>query len=176
MARVPHLTAAEFDILKVLWRLELATVAEVRAAQTKRGAAPAYTTVMTLLGRLAAKGAVLVDRSREPYVYRAAHRRESVIGSRVRAFLQDVFDGRADSLVLHLVEDEALSLDSLRAIERGIRQAELAEETPEPSEAAATSSATPGGEPRGARRKRGQRGSAVEDSGPARGARGGKAR
>lgn len=165
MARVPHLTTAEFDILKVLWRLELATVAEVRAAQTKRGAAPAYTTVMTLLGRLAAKGAVLVDRSREPYVYRAAHRRESVIGSRVRAFLQDVFDGRADSLVLHLVEDEALSLDSLRAIERGIRQAELAEEAPEAAS-----------ESRAVRKKRGRREAAVEDGGGARGARGGKAR
>lgn len=165
MARVPHLTAAEFEILKVLWRLELATVAEVRAAQTTRGAAPAYTTVMTLLGRLAAKGAVLVDRSREPYVYRAAHRRESVIGSRVRAFLQDVFDGRADSLVLHLVEDEALSLDSLRAIERGIRQAELADEGAEAA-----------GESRVARRKRGRREGAAEGLGGARGGRGGKAR
>jgi BlaI family transcriptional regulator, penicillinase repressor len=118
MPRIPHLTAAEFEILKVLWRLDLATVAEVRAAQTQRGAAPAYTTVMTLLGRLATKGAVLVDRSREPFVYRAAHRRESVIGSRVRAFLQDVFDGKADSLVLHLVEDAALSVEELRSIER----------------------------------------------------------
>lgn len=118
MSRIPHLTAAEFEILKVLWRLDQATVAEVRAEQTQRGAAPAYTTVMTLLGRLATKGAVLVDRSREPFVYRAAHRRESVIGSRVRAFLQDVFDGKADSLVLHLVEDAALSVEELRSIER----------------------------------------------------------
>ncbi len=120
MARIPHLTTAEFEILKVLWRLEQATVAEVRAEQTRRGVAPAYTTVMTLLGRLAAKSAVLVDRSREPFVYRAAHRRESVIGSRVRAFLLDVFDGKADSLVLHLVEDSTLSVEELRAIEKMI--------------------------------------------------------
>jgi Penicillinase repressor len=59
---------------------------------------------------------VLVERSREPFVYRAAHRRESVIGSRVRDFLQDVFDGKADSLVLHLVEDSALSAEELHAI------------------------------------------------------------
>ncbi len=120
MPRIPHLTTAEFEILKVLWRLQQATVAEVRSEQTGRGSAPAYTTVMTLLGRLATKGAVLVDRSREPFVYRAAHRRESVIGSRVRAFLQDVFDGKADSLVLHLVEDSTLSVEDLRAIEKAI--------------------------------------------------------
>jgi BlaI family transcriptional regulator, penicillinase repressor len=133
MARIPHLTAAEFEILKVLWRLEHATVAEVRANQQRDGAAPAYTTVMTLLGRLAAKGAVLVDRSREPFVYRAAHRRESVIGSRVRAFVEDVFDGKADSLVLHLVEDSALSRDDLRAIERILAKATAAEEAPRPA-------------------------------------------
>ncbi|HRC58693.1 MAG TPA: BlaI/MecI/CopY family transcriptional regulator, partial [Kofleriaceae bacterium] len=127
MARVPHLTTAEFEILKVLWRLEQATVAEVRGEQTRRGSSPAYTTVMTLLGRLAAKGAVQVDRSKEPFVYRAAHRRESVIGSRVRTFLQDVFDGKADSLVLQLVEDEALSVEDLRAIERTISAAEASE-------------------------------------------------
>jgi BlaI family transcriptional regulator, penicillinase repressor len=118
MVRIPHLTAAEFEILKVLWRLNQATVAEVRAAQSSTSATPAYTTVMTLLGRLASKGAVLVDRSREPFVYRAAHRRKSVIGSRVRTFLRDVFDGRADSLVLHLLEDSELSEVELRAIEQ----------------------------------------------------------
>jgi BlaI family transcriptional regulator, penicillinase repressor len=126
VVRVPHLTAAEFEILKVLWRLEQATVAEVRSAQAERGSVPAYTTVMTLLTRLAAKGAVLVDRSREPFVYRAAHRRESVIGSRVRAFLLDVFDGKADSLVLHLVEDSAISVEELRAIERMLSAAKPA--------------------------------------------------
>jgi BlaI family transcriptional regulator, penicillinase repressor len=129
MVRIPHLTTAEFEILKVLWRLQQATVAEVRAAQTGRASAPAYTTVMTLLGRLAGKGAVIVDRSREPFVYRAAHRRESVIGSRVRTFLHDVFDGKADSLVLHLVEGEALSVEELRSIERMISTAKRGAKT-----------------------------------------------
>ncbi len=146
MARIPHLTAAEFEILKVLWRLDQATVAEVRAEQTQRGAAPAYTTVMTLLGRLATKGAVLVDRSREPFVYRAAHRRESVIGSRVRAFLQDVFDGKADSLVLHLVEDAALSVEDLRSIERMISAAA-------PSGASPAAAASKGKRSRGGKAK-----------------------
>lgn len=137
MARIPHLTSAEFEILKVLWRLGQGTVAEVRASQQRGGAVPAYTTVMTLLGRLAAKGAVLVDRSREPFVYRSAHRRESVIGSRVRDFLRDVFDGKADSLVLHLVEDEALTLEDLRALERVLTKSSRAEEAT--TAAAATS-------------------------------------
>lgn len=134
MARLPELTPAEFNLMKVLWRLGKATVADARAelnrpnasAQTARkgGTDLAYTTVMTLLGRLATKGAVEVDREREPYVYRPARARESVLKDRLRDFLHDVFDGEADAMVLGLVEDASISIDELRAIERRIETAE----------------------------------------------------
>jgi predicted transcriptional regulator len=125
MRRPPELTAAEFNVMKVLWKLGTATVADTRAELTRRGGNElAYTTVMTLLGRLAAKGAVQVDKSREPFVYQPAFRRESVLRERLRDFLHQVFDGEADSLVLRLVEDESLSLDELRDIERRIETAD----------------------------------------------------
>ena len=110
--------------MKALWELGKGSVADVRAELQQRGNELAYTTVMTLLGRLAAKNAVLVDKAREPYVYRPAHRRESVLRERLREFVRDVFDGRADSLVLRLVEDESLSREELREIERKIAEAE----------------------------------------------------
>lgn len=115
----PDLTAAEFGVMKVLWRLERATVADVRAEHARLyGSDLAYTTVMTLLGRLAAKGAVKVDRGRQPFVYRPAFRRDSIVRERLKQFLDTVFDGEAESLVLHLVEDESLGLDELRRIQR----------------------------------------------------------
>jgi BlaI family transcriptional regulator, penicillinase repressor len=132
MTQAPALTPAEFNLLKVLWRLGKATVADARAELNRaeqpgrKGAELAYTTVMTLLGRLAAKGAVEVDREREPFVYRPAHARESVLKARLRDFLHEVFDGDADAMVLGLVEDESLSIDELRAIERRIETAEAA--------------------------------------------------
>ena len=110
--------------MKALWTVEAGTVAEVRAELAKRGQELAYTTVMTLLGRLAAKGAVAVDKQREPFIYRPAHRRESVLRDRLREFVREVFDGQADSLVLNLVENESLSRAELRAIERRIAEAE----------------------------------------------------
>jgi len=124
----PDLTPAEFNVMKVLWTLKRATVSDVRAELTKRGGADlAYTTVMTLLGRLAQKGAVAVDREREPFVYKASHRRESVLRDRLRAFVAEVFDGEADALVLRLVEDESLSLEELKEIERRIETAQPTE-------------------------------------------------
>lgn len=131
----PDLTPAEFNVMKVLWHLRRATVAEVRAELCRKdGSDPAYTTVMTLLGRLAQKGAVVVDKAREPFVYKAAYRRESVLRDRLRTFLRDVFDGEADALVLRLVEDESISLEELREIEKKLEAA-----APEPPEQGAES-------------------------------------
>ena len=118
------LTNAELRVLKALWQVERGSVAEVRSELGKRGQDLAYTTVMTLLGRLATKGAVLVDKEREPFVYSPAQRKESVLRDRLREFVRDVFDGQADSLVLNLVEDESISRAELRAIERKIAEAE----------------------------------------------------
>ena len=118
------LTNAELRVLKALWQVERGSVAEVRTELGKRGQDLAYTTVMTLLGRLATKGAVLVDKEREPFVYSPAQRKESVLRDRLREFVRDVFDGQADSLVLNLVEDESISRAELRAIERKIAEAE----------------------------------------------------
>src|ERR1700729_1896524 len=61
MARCPDMTPAELRVMKVLWDLGRGSVSEVRAELGKRGQELAYTTVMTLLGRLAAKAAVVVD-------------------------------------------------------------------------------------------------------------------
>ena len=110
--------------MKALWEVGSGTVADVRAELGKRGQDLAYTTVMTLLGRLAAKRAVVADRTREPFVYRPVHRRESVLRDRLREFVREVFDGQAESLVLNLVESESLSRAELRAIERKIAEAE----------------------------------------------------
>jgi len=112
--------------MKALWELEHGTVADVRAALARRGQDLAYTTVMTLLGRLATKGAVTVCKEREPFLYKAAHRRELVLRDRLREFVREVFDGKADSLVLNLVEDESLTREELRAIEQRIADAEAA--------------------------------------------------
>jgi predicted transcriptional regulator len=124
MARkVPPLTEAEFSLMKVLWELGAGTVADVRARyRDDAGGESAYTTVMTLLGRMEKKGAVRVDKAREPYVYRPAFRKGVAQRDRLRAFIRSVFDGKADELVLQLVDDDALSEDDLRRIEKKLEE------------------------------------------------------
>ncbi|MBI1853395.1 MAG: BlaI/MecI/CopY family transcriptional regulator [Planctomycetes bacterium] len=123
--RAKGITGAELKVLKILWRLGAGTVRDVKDALTSKAAAPAYTTVMTLMNQLAAKDFLLVDREREPFVYRPAVSREQVLRDRVQSFLRDVFDGQAGELVLRLVEDADLSADDLREIEAKIDAREV---------------------------------------------------
>ncbi|MBI5864707.1 MAG: BlaI/MecI/CopY family transcriptional regulator [Planctomycetes bacterium] len=124
-AGIPHVTAAELRILKVLWRIGQGTVRDVKDELEKDGAeASAYTTVMTLMNQLATKGGLRVDRDRQPFVYAPAIRRERVLGERLMQFLANVFDGQAGELVLRLVEEADLSAEDLKRIEERIESRE----------------------------------------------------
>ena len=120
-------TKAEFNVLKALWRLKQGTVAEVKQVCAElTGTEPAYTTVMTLLSRLEAKGLVKADKARQPFVYKPKFKEASVLKSRLREFIDTVFEGSASELVLRLVEDEALSPEDLKRIEAKIAAREAA--------------------------------------------------
>src|SRR5262245_44089641 len=125
---IPHITAGEFRLMKVLWTLGAATVRDVKD-ELARGEEDelAYTTVMTMMNQLAAKGALEVDKSRQPFVYKPTLRREQVIGHRVKQFLNQVFDGQAGELVLRLVEESDLSPEDLKRIEAKIEAREQGE-------------------------------------------------
>ena len=125
---MPHITAAELKIMKVLWERGPATVRQVLdALEFDSDAPPAYTTVMTMMKQLADKNALAVDRERQPFVYTPLVRREQILGQRVMQFLQNVFDGQAEELMLHLADEANLSPEALRRIEEKIRKREQAD-------------------------------------------------
>lgn len=122
-----HITAAELRIMNVLWRLKSAAVRDVlNALNEEVGEPPAYTTVMTMMNQLAAKGALTVDKSRQPFVYQPAVARERVQRQRLWQLLETMFDGQAGELVMRLVEDSPLSPEDIRRIEQKIADREKA--------------------------------------------------
>src|SRR5579884_3407536 len=113
------LTGQELEIMKVVWDLGPATVREVYERLRERRPV-AYTTVMTMMNILEQKG-FLKKRSAEgrAYVYQSARPRKQVVRAMVR-----VFNGAAEPLVVHLVEDRRLSEKELREIARMIEEGE----------------------------------------------------
>ena len=117
------LTPQELAIMKVVWDREPVTVRDVYETLREKRAI-AYTTVMTMMKILEEKGYVtrtLVDRA---HVYAAAQPRQHVVGAMVREFIERVFDGAADGLLLHLAKDNRLTAKQRRAIKRMIDEAE----------------------------------------------------
>jgi predicted transcriptional regulator len=123
--RTPHptLTPQELAIMKVVWSRDKATVRDVyEALREKRQIA--YTTVMTMMRILEEKGYLkktLIDRA---HVYKPAQRRQQVIAAMVRDFLDRVFDGAPDALLLHLAKDDKLTEKQRRIIEQLIEEQE----------------------------------------------------
>ena len=49
--------------------------------------------------------------------------RQSALRDRVRRFVDTVFDGRADDLILHLIEDTSISEEDLLRIQKKLKAA-----------------------------------------------------
>jgi BlaI family transcriptional regulator, penicillinase repressor len=123
--RTPHptLTPQELAIMKVVWKLDSATVRDVYENLRARRAI-AYTTVMTMMKILEEKGYLKKLRVERAYVYRPTKPRQQVLGAMVRDFVDRVFDGAAGGLLVHLAKDRRLSKDERTTIRRIVEEME----------------------------------------------------
>jgi BlaI family penicillinase repressor len=123
--RSPHptLTPQELAIMKVVWRLTEATVRDVHSAlQSTRPVA--YTTVMTMMRILEEKGYLRKTVADRAHVYRPARPRHQVVGAMVKDFVDRVFDGASDALLVHLAKDNRLTEKQRRLVKQLIEKAE----------------------------------------------------
>lgn len=91
----------EFDCLKVLWTLGEGNVRDVRLALTENRNL-AYTTVLTVLDRLARKGRVARRKVGRSFVYVPVLSREVLRKLAVQELLERYFDGSEDALRQYL--------------------------------------------------------------------------
>ncbi len=96
--RIPPL---EMEALKALWDLGEATVREVQVEMGRRRAL-AYTTVMTLLDRLARRGAADRRKHGRAHVYRPALARETARELAIDRLAHDYFGGSRERLLQYL--------------------------------------------------------------------------
>jgi predicted transcriptional regulator len=117
------LTGQELEIMKIVWRLQSATVRDVYEALREHRKI-AYTTVMTMMNILEEKKYLKKQAEDRAYVYQATRPRSDVIKAMVREFVDRVFNGSAEPLLVHLLKDRRLSQKDLEKITRAIREGE----------------------------------------------------
>lgn len=106
--------------MKVVWSLESATVRQVYEVLLERRHI-AYTTVMTMLKILEQKGFLKKRQVDRAYLYTPTQPQQQVLGSMVRDFMNRVFDGAAEPLLLHLVEQKQVTEKDLDEVRKTIR-------------------------------------------------------
>jgi predicted transcriptional regulator len=116
------LTPHELDIMKLVWEREEATVRDVYEALRARRRI-AYTSVLTMMNVLERKGHLRKRAEGRSFVYEAARPRGQVVRAMVREFVQRVFNGAAEPLLVHLLEDRRLTRAELEALTRRVRKA-----------------------------------------------------
>jgi len=123
-----HLGETEMEVLHHVWDLGEATVADVRE-RILEDRDVAYTTIMTVLKKLAEKGYVTYHKEGRSYVYAPAQQPNEVQHSLLRRLMEKVFHGSPSALVQTLVQQEDLSDAERREIKNIIDALEASEQS-----------------------------------------------
>ena len=111
----------ELEIMKVVWENGQATVAEVQQGLSQRQPR-AYTTILTMMRKLEAKGYLSHTNAERTFVYHAALSQEKVRRSALKDMIERVFDGSAQLLVSGLIDYKKLNARETEEIRKLINQ------------------------------------------------------
>lgn len=99
-AKPPKPTAAELDLLRVIWRLGPSTVKDVHAARLRERPDLTYATALRLMQVMHGKGLLTRDESQRSHVYAAAHAQDALQTNLLRDLIHKAFAGSGKELVL----------------------------------------------------------------------------
>ncbi|MBM4103942.1 MAG: BlaI/MecI/CopY family transcriptional regulator [Planctomycetes bacterium] len=109
------LSPAETEILRLVWQLNGPTVQQV-CDTLPTGRQITYATVQTMLRRLEKKGYLRHESRGKAHVFIPAVRKDQVLGSAVRSFLDKLFGGNAVPLVQYLAENKHITADDVEQL------------------------------------------------------------
>ena len=115
-----NLTTQQLEIMKVVWRLGDATVRDVYEALREQRPI-AYTTVMTTMKTMEARGHLTKRVNGRAFVYQAVELQNNALRRIVGDFLDRVFNGSTEPLLAHLVQERRLSQKDLDKVAKMIR-------------------------------------------------------
>ena len=117
-----ELTKCEAEVMDVVWNQECVTVNDVVDAINRD---LAYTTVLTTIKILEDKNVVLRgEKIGRAFTYTARVSREQVRASMLKSLTDQLFGGSPQSLVLSLIQSDAVSAADIEAVKRAAAELE----------------------------------------------------
>jgi BlaI family transcriptional regulator, penicillinase repressor len=112
---------SEWAILQKVWHLEPCAAPTVQEAlQDEKGWA--YTTVKTMMDRMVKKGLLKAEKIRNLYLYSSAVTRVQARKGEITRTLKRAFDGTFTPLMQFLIENDELSEEEYRHLEKLIEK------------------------------------------------------
>jgi len=117
------LTKAEWQIMNALWKKYPASVRDV-IDNLEEDVDWAYTTVKTMLDRLAKKGILKVKKERNVSMYEPVVSQKKTKQTAIKTFVNQVFEGAVGPLMHHLVAEKELSKKEREELVRILKEEE----------------------------------------------------
>ncbi|HPS14094.1 MAG TPA: BlaI/MecI/CopY family transcriptional regulator [Prolixibacteraceae bacterium] len=116
-------TAAELEILAILWEKEPLTVKEIheRLCETKD---VGYTTALKIMQNMTVKGFLRREPNGKNHLYFSVYKKEETRGKLLDRFVESTFAGSASSLVMQLLGNKKTSSKEIEEIKKIIDQME----------------------------------------------------
>jgi BlaI family transcriptional regulator, penicillinase repressor len=111
----------ELDVMTLLWANGSGTAAEVREALD---ASLAYTTVLTILRNLEAKGYLRREEEGRAHRYFPKVKQKAAQRTALRRLIDTLFVGSPEALLAQLVDEHDLTADDLRRLARKLGQSQ----------------------------------------------------
>ena len=118
MSRLPQISEAEYEVMKVIWsKAPISTneVTDCLSEATERSPK----TIQTLLKRLVQKGAITYEKKSRVFVYTPLVAKEDNLSQESEHFLNRFYNGNLTSLVANYMKDERISQEELEEL-RGL--------------------------------------------------------
>ena len=108
MDKLPQISEAEFEVMKVVWKYAPINTNEVteKLTQTTNWSPK---TIQTMLKRLVSKKALTYEKQSRVFVYTPLVNEEEYIRQESNSFLKRYYDGNIASMLASYLEDDKLS-------------------------------------------------------------------
>lgn len=120
--RAKELTQRELEVMRAFWECGESTIADARESLLRSGRELAYTTVATLVKILHDKGFLEQTNDERPFRFKPCRSREEVSRSLLGDFVNQLFGGSRELLLMRLFEDSKLTAKERAALEQILQE------------------------------------------------------
>jgi BlaI family penicillinase repressor len=119
--KIPHISDAEWEVMKVIWPNSPCSSAQVVSALAS-SKTWSVGTIKTLLNRLHSKGALRFEKVGKSYLYYPTIAEDRLRAAETESFVDRVFDGAFSPMLAHFARSRKLSEEDLAELERILKE------------------------------------------------------